>query len=106
MRWRLLSVWKKKKDDERQLVPDFELPTSDFELPSMGGSYAGAGSPRRRNGTPTLFDVGFVFCAKRLDRRQHGRRRGVTERAERLAQDVVADREQQIEVFHLPFAAL
>ena len=43
---------------------------------------------------------------KFFTRRQRRRRRGVAERAQRLADDVVADADEQIDVAHLAFAVL
>ena len=51
-------------------------------------------------------DVRLVLRPEQLHRRQHGRRRRVAERAQRLADDVVGDAEQQVEILRLPFPAL
>ncbi len=65
-----------------------------------------ARAPVGRHGAAAFADVRLVLGAEVLDRRQRRRRRGVAERAQRLADDVVADADQQVDVAHLPFAVL
>src|SRR6187401_3664982 len=50
--------------------------------------------------------VCFEFVLEQLQCRQHGRRGGITERAERLADDVVGHAEQQVDILRPPFPAL
>src|SRR5262249_57882036 len=51
-------------------------------------------------------DVRFVLVPEMLQRRLDRRDGGVAERAQGLAGDVPRDAREQIEVAHLPFAAL
>src|SRR5689334_20241131 len=69
-------------------------------------AYRVARSPGGRQRAATLFDVGLVLVPEMLERRQHGRDSGVSERAERLARDVARNARQQVEIAHLAFAAL
>src|SRR5262249_14910267 len=75
-------------------------------MTSMRGGHRRAGAPRRRHGAAAFPDVRLVLIAERLDRREYGRRRGIAERAERLAEDVVGDRQQEIDIARLAFTAL
>src|SRR5206468_8285117 len=63
-------------------------------------------APVGRYRTPSFAHMSLVLGAEVLDGRQCGRRRRVAERAQRLAGDVVADGDQQIDVAHLPFAVV
>src|SRR5690242_15716840 len=62
-------------------------------------------APIGRHRAAAFADVRFEFSAEVLDRRQGGRRRRIAERAERLAGDVVADADEQVDVPHLSLAA-
>ena len=65
-----------------------------------------ARAPVGRHRAAPFAHVRLELGAEVLHRRQRRRRRGVAERAQRLADDVVADADQQVDVAHLPFAAL
>src|SRR5262245_36381103 len=62
--------------------------------------------PVRRERAAALADVRFVLVPEVLERREHRRDRSVAERAQRLAGNLSREARQQIEVAHLPFAAL
>ena len=56
--------------------------------------------------TAALTDVRFELVPEQIQRRQHRRRGGVAKRAERLADDVVGDAVQEIDVLHLALSPL
>src|SRR6266542_3508019 len=63
-------------------------------------------APVGRHRAPPFAHVRLELGAEMLDCRQRGGRRGITKRAERLADDVVSDAHQEIDVTHLSFAVV
>src|SRR5688572_5743217 len=63
-------------------------------------------APVGRQRAVSLADVGLELVAEVLQRRQHRRRRGIAEGAQRLADDVGCHPEEQVEILHLPLAPL
>src|SRR4026209_1272029 len=63
-------------------------------------------APVGRHRAAALADVSFELGAEMLHRRQRRCGGSVAERTERLAGDVVADADEQIDVAHLTFAVL
>src|SRR5215470_13103541 len=64
------------------------------------------GSDVVRHEAALVVDVVLELVAEVLDEALHRQRRGVAERADRAAGDVVRDRQQQVEVFVAPLAML
>src|SRR4029450_11645833 len=63
-------------------------------------------TPGRRHGAAALADVRLVLVAERRNGREHRCRLRIPESAQRLAHDVPCHRQQQVQIAHLPFAAL
>src|ERR1700682_4547857 len=70
------------------------------------GSYRLTCTPLGWQRAAAFLNVRLVLVPAALQRGQHGRNGGVTERAERLASDVLGNARQQIEITHLTCAAL
>src|SRR5687768_6056368 len=64
------------------------------------------GAPVGRNRAPALADMRLELGAEVLHGGQRRRRRGIAECAQRLADHIVADTHQQVDVAHLPFTVL
>src|SRR5437764_487161 len=73
---------------------------------SSVSSYGLPGSPFSWQRAAPFLDVRFVLVPEVLQRGQHRRDRRVAERAKRFPGDVAGDAAQQIQIAHLPFAAL
>src|SRR5258705_10591269 len=63
-------------------------------------------APVGRHGAASLAHVRFELRPEMLHSRQRGGRRGVAKRAQRLADDIVRNAHEQIDVAQLPFAVV
>src|SRR5262249_34431986 len=80
----------------------FVVPAPAPSVRSHGLARAPLGGQR----AASFLDMRLVLMPEMLQRRQHRRDGGVAEGAQRLAADVGRDAGEQIEIAHLPFAAL